>query len=254
MYQKLSSAARVPRQESLQAKVALMLDRVKILRVFDFAGVVEAVNEVRELLEEHDRDLSSSANPETEPSERPREIASSQDDDSKSLHDGEAQAFDTTAPKAPRIGMIIIDNIASPTSPLLSRTSIQALALISTFLRSLTHLTRHYTLCTILLNATVSSNPTANAYSSRHRQDNVSIFASATGKPALGKTYAHMIDTSIIMSRVPKRKEDADAALGEKGGWEGVNVVEVLYDRSGQTEGEWAAFEVRDGVEMIPFE
>ena len=84
--------------------------------------------------------------------------------------------------------------------------------------------------------------------------DNASIFSSTFGKPALGRTYAYLIDTSIFLSNIPKAKEDAVAAFGGSGReaerWESVGIVEVLRDRYGNREGEWGAFEISAGVEL----
>lgn len=84
-------------------------------------------------------------------------------------------------------------------------------------------------------------------------EDDASIFASARGKPALGKTYSHLIDTSILLSSIPKTKTDADAAYGidsDKRRWEDVGVMEVIKDRNGAREGGWATFEVIADIDL----
>ena len=84
--------------------------------------------------------------------------------------------------------------------------------------------------------------------------DNASIFTSTSGKPALGRTYAYLIDTSVFLSSIPKAREDAATAFGGSGRegekWESVGIVEVLRDRYSDREGEWGAFEINAGVEL----
>lgn len=73
------------------------------------------------------------------------------------------------------------------------------------------------------------------------------------GRPALGKSFTYMIDTSIMLYALPKRKEDADILYGDT--FEGrqaqyTGVFEVLYDKNGTRAESWAAFEIVDGVEI----
>ena len=66
--------------------------------------------------------------------------------------------------------------------------------------------------------------------------------------------FAYLIDTSIFLSIVPKRKEDAEVAFGggqsKESGWEKVGVLEVVRDRNGGREGRWGIFEVVGGIEL----
>ena len=87
-----------------------------------------------------------------------------------------------------------------------------------------------------------------------HPSDNVSIFASISGKPALGRTYTYLIDTSIFLSTIPKTQDDVEIAFGGRPGkFFNVGILEVLKDRYGEREGEWGAFEIVDGVELRGF-
>lgn len=106
-------------------------------------------------------------------------------------------------------------------------------------MRSLHHLTKDYNLCTLLLNSAVGLHPSDNPkYNRRHDESsNVSIFKSTPGKPALGKTYAYLVDTSLFLSKVPRGDEPpADEEL--------VEVIEVVKDRYGAREGRWAPFQI----------
>ena len=100
----------------------------------------------------------------------------------------------------------------------------------------------------------VSNTPSAKSslyQRAHHPSDNASIFASSSGKPALGRTYTYLVDTSILLSSIPKTQEDAEEAFG--GGirrYTSIGILEVLKDRYGEREGEWGAFEIVERVEL----
>lgn len=119
-------------------------------------------------------------------------------------------------------------------------------ALLASFMRSLRHLTYRRHICSVLTNTAVGLNPSSNPNFPQKAQENASIFAATVGKPALGKAYTYLIDTSIFLSAIPKTKLDAEMAYGgcNAAGWKTVGVLEVLKDRFGAQEGRWAAFEI----------
>ena len=130
-------------------------------------------------------------------------------------------------------------------------------AFLSTFHRSLHHLTARRNVCTLLINASVGL-ASATSHYQRKSEDDVSIFATTVGKPALGKSYAYLIDLSIFVSSVPKTREDAEAAYAGneqmKSRCQYVGIFEVLKDRTGDREGNWAAFETIDGIRITSYE
>lgn len=113
-------------------------------------------------------------------------------------------------------------------------------------MRSLHHLTYRRHICSVLTNTAVGLNPTSNPNYPRKAQENASIFAATVGKPALGKAFTYLVDTSIFLSVIPKTRLDAEMAYGEGNAarWNKVGVLEVLKDRFGSREGWWAAFEI----------
>lgn len=119
-------------------------------------------------------------------------------------------------------------------------------ALLASFMRSLRHLTHRRHICSILTNTAVGLNPSGNPNYQRKAQDNASIFAATVGKPALGKAFTYLIDTSVFLSAVPTTRPDAEMPYGggNADGWKKVGVLEVLKDRFGAQEGRWAAFEI----------
>lgn len=133
-----------PPTENAEKTSEKALERVKILRVFDFVGVVEAVNELSEELRHEVFDGGTEGIRETErqPQSRPAEqhktrteIADSDDEDEEDmLFDSPSTAIDKSpiqaVPDLPshpsnrahspeKIGMIVIDNITQVVNPIL---------------------------------------------------------------------------------------------------------------------------------------
>lgn len=259
-------------------KASSMLDRVKVMRVFDFAGVVEAIGEVGEMWEAVSQERKAQSTKAT------KDIPDSEDEGEEMLDDfanperltPKEDLTSTTTDGAGQIGVIVIDTITNVVSSMMSKSQIQGTnipypwnpallplnpasltpppgqALLTTSFRTLRHLTHRHHILTLLTNAAVGLSPSNHSYP-RRPEENASIFSSTQGKPALGKTFAYLIDTSIYLSTVPKTKEDAEVAFGGGGGdgaWEKVGVLEVLRDRNGGREGRWGAFEIVDGIEL----
>ena len=113
-----------------------MLDRVKVMRVFDVAGLIEAVSEVAEICEQGtdpdvekgvrrrvavadsedglsgDEDRADSGDSEESVTEDPAEESGPQNDDIMLARDE-------------RIGMVLIDTIANIFGPLISKSQVQ---------------------------------------------------------------------------------------------------------------------------------
>ncbi|MCJ1474950.1 hypothetical protein MMC13_003610 [Lambiella insularis] len=258
VYERAPPKAESESLESLQGKATVMLDRVKVMRVFDLAGVIEAISEARELCEGYERSYTGQG-PEraTTGVQQPEEVANSEDEDeevsfSEDVHDLGREK----KPALPHggLGMTVIDNITNVVSATMSKNKTEAFALLTHALRLLQHLTATHNLCTLVLNSTVSATPSGNRSfygRSNYASDNVSIFASTSGKPALGRSYAYLVDTSIFLSSIPTRTEDAEKAFGGRSEkWESVGILEVMKDRHGEREGEWGAFEMGIGGEL----
>ncbi|KAI0172665.1 hypothetical protein GGR52DRAFT_591167 [Hypoxylon sp. FL1284] len=153
------------------------------------------------------------------------------------------------------------------------------LQLLSSHLR---YLARSSSSCPLiaLLNTTTttttsSSAPAAPGNSNRRPPDPTlrSVFASRSGKPAFGATFAQFLDLHLLCGRAPRGRGDAEALYGSGGGdvryaW----VVEVLLDELGAWGGDeekgkgkgegkgsrrksreqrWGAVDVRGGVVIV---
>lgn len=261
MYEKRISGLQSTK-EAMVDRATSMLDRVKFMRVFDFAGVAEAMSEINELMEEVAQHSEKSTVVAVE--KRRDEIDDSEeelDEEDEELQDEPRQesldlgdAQDSDRHRSP-IGMMIVDTITNIVSAMMAKSQIQGQALLASFMRSLHHLTSRHYFCTILTNAAVGMNPSNNPEYQHGPRENVSIFSSTMGKPALGKTFTFLIDTSIFLSAVPKTSDDAMIAFGggkEASSYQKALILEILKDRCGTREGRWAAFEIAADVKIVP--
>ena len=234
------------------AKATSMLDRVKVMRVFDFAGVVEAVGEIREMRERTSLKTNASA---TIATKGRGEVHDSEEESDDEAEPPAGKAEKTNESSDENIGMIIIDTFTNVTSSILSQSQVNGQALLASFMRSFNHLTTYYRICTILVNGIVGVSSRRGTSYQQQAEEHVSIFTSTLGKPALGKTFTYLIDTSILISTLPKTTKDASIAFGSNfdSSFGKALVIEVIKDKRGAREGRWAAFEVVDDVKLVPF-
>jgi hypothetical protein len=265
-------------QEEQQKQAIVILDRVAIMRVFDIYGVIEAVDELRKKAEARTKASSEDGEGTQEDSDVPAspsvqqiheaEIADSQDSGSLSpIQPASPMELteDTPTPHPTgEVGLIVIDSITNVISPLLPKTHGQAL--LTSFTRSLAQFSTQYRICTILLNSAVGTTPLAMPRPkvdadeeepqeprpirrTPKKDENVSIFAGTTGRQALGRSFGYCVDLSLFVSKLPERRNDAEAAVTGEGNVEEVCVLEVSGDRKSGREGRWGVFEV-SGVEL----
>lgn len=103
-----------------------ILDRVKVMRVFDFAGVVEAIGEVGEMWEKLVEDHVALVDKPTAVFDPDKEIPNSQDSNDSEEHDQNRDVSGKPLnPPTAGIGMIIIDNIANPISSIMAKSQVQ---------------------------------------------------------------------------------------------------------------------------------
>ena len=107
----------------LYDEAAQILDRVKVMRVFDFAGVVEAVAEVGHSWEESRNVAEGEALQQYSKSEY--EIPSSQEVDNEDSNDDIVEVGNTA--RMGGVGMIVIDNFANPVNSMMAKSQVQGI-------------------------------------------------------------------------------------------------------------------------------
>ncbi|KAK5718163.1 hypothetical protein LTR17_015811 [Elasticomyces elasticus] len=221
-----------------------VLKRLTIMKVFDFIGLTESVTEFREALESEDAFA-----PRGEPPPRGT-VADSEDEDD--MLDEPTPPSNSPLPKVPTLrvpSFLVIDSISQAAAPLLKSNHVQGQALLTSFMRSLAHLTRTYGLCTLLLNGVTSY--------SQSKEETPSIFSSCLLRPALGKTFSSLVDLHMLVHAIPKTAADARIVYGgqheiKRGAEpEVIEVIEVLQDRYSGKAGRWTSFAISDNGDMI---
>jgi hypothetical protein len=107
----------------LETSASQALDRIKIMRVFDFVGLSEAVNELRDEVRTAEKDEDLAAAWEAEPTQK-LHIADSPEqecDEDIMLFDGANE--DVVRPDA--VSLIVVDNITSVVNPILKTDYVQ---------------------------------------------------------------------------------------------------------------------------------
>lgn len=268
--------------QSIEESAARVLDRVKIMRVFDFVGVSEAISELREDIQKVSKDQALSAAWIAEPTPKMTHVDDSQAEEGEEdmmLFDGASREVEPTIipEKLEPVSLVVIDNITNVANAILKANYVQGQAILSSFMRSLSAFCRDASVTAVLLNNAASSRqaytsfagleqlnrnhnlpastfiPDPQINTSASLADQPSIFASTTAQPSLGKTFAALVDCHLLISMLPKRKKDAEILVGGKTGTaEVVNVVEVLSVRGRAGVGRWAAFEIAEhGTRLI---
>lgn len=243
--------------DGVKAEAVLVLERVRIMKAFDFVGMMECIAELRENLATGQQ-MGSRQDSELESKQKeipgPRGTVGDSEDEDDMLDDiGPASPEKPSLPPPKTAGpeettptdqpqhLLVIDNITYVASPIIKNSHVQGQALLTTFMRSLTHLTRAYDVCAILHNATMTYQPKATT------EPTPSIFSSCTLRPALGKSFAYLLDTHLLLHRVPLTAADAKSVYAAhsaipKSSQKLASVLEVLQDRHSDRVGHWSAF------------
>lgn len=239
--------------EDVKTGAMQILERVRIMKAFDFVGMTECVAELRESLEARKQD---EVQPEPESDLRepkaavPRGTVGDSEDEDDMLDDAEPVSLEKPPPptrseeKLPDDRpqhLLVIDNITYVASPIIKNSHVQGQALLATFMRSLAHLTRAHDICTLLHNAVMTYQPKSIT------EPTPSIFSSCTLRPALGKLFAYLLDMHLLLHRVPLTAADAKSVYAAhsaipKSSERLASVLEVLQDRHSGRVGHWSAF------------
>ncbi|KAK3197655.1 hypothetical protein GRF29_216g807332 [Pseudopithomyces chartarum] len=122
---------------------------------------------------------------------------------------------ETDAPPK-RSTFLLIDNLAHVVSPLLKKDYAQAHALTSSFLLTLSHLTRTHVIHTVISNPTIlpkppATTPNPNTTTRPQHPPPPSIFMSNKEVPALLGFLAPYLDLGVLVHKMPRSKKDANA-------------------------------------------
>ena len=120
MYESQGPASNLSDAEASE-KATSMLDRVKVMRVFDFAGLAEAIGEVAEVCES----VIEGAN--GHGVRRRTSVADSEDeaDEGDAIDDGQRSPPDDATTHVGSISMIVIDTIANVVSSVMAKSQVQ---------------------------------------------------------------------------------------------------------------------------------
>lgn len=210
-----------------------LLDRVKVMRVFDLTGVVEAVSEIR--MGQRDSHV--------------------------------AQEASTSANTAVEVGLVILQGFDRIASPLIKSDYVQGHAFATSLLRSISHLSRSANACIILTNSASTPRSSLVKPNQQDRGEqsagttrsvaHPSIFSSCHLIPLHQKLLDAHVDLHLMLSRLPKSAVDAQICYNSGVGqgstrYKSVNVVEVLLDKIGTKTGRWFAFEVTSQETLKP--
>lgn len=122
-------------------------------------------------------------------------------------------------------------------------------AQLASFGQSLRRLVENWKVCVLLINGVVGAGHAAPRYPTGGNGRS-SIFEMITAQPALGKSYAALVDLSLYSSRVPNEILQTQERFDQKSQ---ISILEVLQDRKGRRGGNWALFRT-DGTLLIPWE
>ncbi|KAI0326484.1 P-loop containing nucleoside triphosphate hydrolase protein [Cubamyces sp. BRFM 1775] len=133
--------------------------------------------------------------------------------------------------ESPVTRCIVIDTITPLLGPLLSATSSQGHAIMTTFMRQLHAFADSFSLTIIVINSSTNILPR-----------NPEAVFETTRKPALGPSFTFMTDATLWLSR-----RDADNSSNEADYESTLHVAEVFRSRISRSK-TWARFKIRNGL------
>ncbi|GBE88299.1 P-loop containing nucleoside triphosphate hydrolase protein [Sparassis crispa] len=131
---------------------------------------------------------------------------------------------------SPVMRCVVIDSISSLLSPLLSATSSQGHAIMTTFMRQLRALADAFSLTILVINTSSGSSP----------WNPDSAFLSTTRKPALGPSFTFLTETTLWLAKCESEGDDPEQECT-------THVAEVFRSRTKRSK-TWCSFKIRRGV------
>lgn len=129
MYENRDSSS-AANDDKLKERATRLLDRVRVMRAFDFAGVIEALGEVGQMWEKQDDHSRNIVDTHLEDGEK---VVYDSEDDSFSISSVEISVRNEEHTKElgntrdEQVGMIIIDTITNVVSSMISRSQVQGI-------------------------------------------------------------------------------------------------------------------------------
>ena len=229
------------------------LERLKIMKVFDFEGLAESLSEISDAMEgkKSGADVHGISDPAPKGT-----IGDSEDEEEMLLPPSPPPkrqpelVGSTTREQQYSKSIILIDSISHVAAPTIRNRHVQGQALLMSFMRSLAHLTTTHRLCTMLINDAI---PKANV-----KDESPSIFTTCAVRPALGRSFEHVLDTHLLVHRAPTKTTNPDVdqngpQVGRFNADNVVSVVEMLQDRDGGGLGRWSTFTLDEGGRIKDF-
>ncbi|TIA09451.1 hypothetical protein D6C80_08617 [Aureobasidium pullulans] len=198
------------------------LDRVKIMRVFDFEGVVEGLSELIDDLEGRNVPKNTIGDSQEEAEDEMLDVGSEEKVEEE---------------KKEQAGMVLINNLSQVLGLLLKNNYAQGQATLTTLVRRLRNTAKEHNLCIILLSWSVTYGCD---------QERVSIFESIKARPGLGKSLGYLVDTQLLIDAIPRKAKENGAASDM------VNVIEVIYSGGNHQAGKFGVFDITVDGEINP--
>ncbi|KAI4753668.1 hypothetical protein E4T52_14208 [Aureobasidium sp. EXF-3400] len=197
-----------------------ILDRVNIMRVFDFEGVVEGLNELIDGLVAKQIPKNT--------------IRDSQDEEEEvMLLENDTKEEKKQEEEQHPAGMVLINNLSQVLGLLLKDNYARGQATMTTLVQRLRNMAQEHNLCVVLLSWSVS-------YGSD--QERVSVFEGIKARPGLGKSMGYLVDTQILIDTIPRKARSKSGDL--------VNVIEVIHSNGSHQAGKFSVFDVTADGEM----
>lgn len=212
------------------------LTRLKISKVFDRVGMVEAIAELGEALQ------SEVGGKEvlTRHQSTPTPVIEDSEDEEEILEDPEPTTTKQETVKAVNPSrLLIVNNISHVMAPIIKNDFTQGQALLTLLMNSITDITRRHNLCTIVFCAA--------GFKLVPEDETLSHFKSCRIKPAVGYGIGYLVDVHLYLHKLFVKKADAESNAEGKNtrGKEkpSVSVLEIVEDREGGRKGSWACFD-----------
>ncbi|GIZ39807.1 hypothetical protein CKM354_000317600 [Cercospora kikuchii] len=206
------------------------LKRLKISKVFDRIGMMEAVAELGEEFN------SEKEQEQQRPAEmiKPQKSTIEDSEDEEDILDESPEKSpsrpSTPAPSFSPKRLLIVDSISHVMTPVIKNDHTQGQALLTSLLRSIKEVTQQYNLCTIVLGEA--------GFKLVSEDETLSRFKSCRIKPAVGYGLGYLVDVHFYLHQLPSRTVSQKVRAGQQP----IHVLEIVEEREGNRQWSWAAF------------